>query len=320
MLVEMIEKELQLDAGYVGMLARTASHRYKEYFVRKASGGFRQILHPAKELKTLQRWIHERILSQLPVHPSAAAYRPGQGLLDHVSRHSGAHYLLRMDFENFFPCLRDEDIRLHFRKHSQLLPAEWSNNDTEILLKFVCVGGCLTIGSVTSPSLSNTLCYDLDSLLSKYCQELGITYTRYADDLFFSTKVRNLLSTVEIQVSKTVKRLEYPKNLCINLHKTRHSSKKGRMPVTGLMLTPDGRVSVGRKRKRKVKAQVHQWDSLSKDEKRSVAGYLAYCMAVEPEFVNSLHRKYGPMRMTKIKEFMRFDSDKDALLKGEVTF
>lgn len=309
MLIEMIERELQLDAAYLRMLARTASHRYKTYTIRKASGGTRDIHHPAKELKTVQRWIHEKILEKMPLHVSAAAYRRGQGLLSHVSRHSGAKYLLRMDFKDFFPSLTDHDIRAHFRKYADLLPSRWSDNDTEILAKFVCRRGCLTIGAVTSPALSNTLCYDLDCALSSYCQKRKVTYTRYADDLFFSATRPNQLPAAERQVTKILSRLAYPRNLRINETKTRHSSKKGRMAVTGLILTPEGGVSIGRERKRRVKAQVHQWDGLLEDEKLSLAGYLAFCMAVDPEFFASLYRKYGAAHMTRIREFARAGSD-----------
>jgi RNA-directed DNA polymerase len=301
MLIEMIAQELQLDPGYLTMLAMTASHRYKEYFIPKASGGRRRILHPARELKTVQRWIHGKIISQFPVHESAGAYRRGQGILAHVTRHRGERFFLRMDFEDFFPSLSAEDIRRHFWKHAGLLPSQWSDRDTEILNRFVCVKGRLTIGAVTSPSLSNTLCYELDCVLFNHCSRNGITYTRYADDLFFSTRIPNLLAQVESLVTSTLKSLEYPLDLHINKDKTRHSSKKGRVGITGLILTSDGKVSIGRKRKRRVKALIHQWDSLEPSERRSLAGYLAYCASVEPDFLDTLCRKYGNQRMEEIK-------------------
>jgi len=302
MLLEMLEKDLQLSTAYLDMLARTASHRYKEYFIPKASGGLRQIFHPARELKTVQRWIHKMILCNFPVHPAAGAYRPRQGLLSHVSLHKGACFLLRMDFEDFFPSLTADDVHSHFRAHIKLLPVGWSYADTELLVKLVCRRGRLTIGAITSPALSNTLCYELDSLLDEYCKQLGVMYTRYADDMFFSTQHRDRLSGVERRVIYTVKGLKWPKHLRVNADKTRHSSKKGRMAVTGLVLTSDGQVSLGHQRKRRVRALVHQWDDLMDDKRRSLAGYLAYCMAVEPRFVDALCHKYGAQRIAEIRE------------------
>jgi RNA-directed DNA polymerase len=314
MLIPMIEKELQLDAGYLTMLAATASHRYKEFFIDKASGGKRRILHPAKELKTVQRWIHERIISHFPVHESAGAYRRGQGLLDHVTRHRGNRFFLRMDFEDFFPSLSADDIRHHFRKHAEVLPPQWSDQDTDLLNRFVCVKGQLTIGAVTSPSLSNTLCYELDCLLFNHCFRNRIVYTRYADDLFFSTSTPNLLSQVETLMFGLLKSLEYPRDLRINQDKTRHSSQKGHVGITGLTLTPDGKVSIGRKRKRRLKALIHQWDSLGTDGRRSLAGHLAYCKAVEPDFLDALYRKYGNQRLHEIRTFPAFlDTEKSSV-------
>ena len=208
-----------------------------------------------------------------------------------------------MDFEDFFPSLSGNDVRAHFREHSNVLPPGWTQVDTETLVQFVCVKGQLTIGSVTSPALSNTLCYELDRLLHEYCTELGVTYTRYADDMFFSTDQRNQLSKVERKVIETVKRLECPQSLRIKQEKTRHCSRKGRMVITGLIVTPDGKVSLGRERKRRVKALVHRWDTLEEEQKISLSGYMAYCMAVEPTFVQSLYGKYGPERMAQIREF-----------------
>lgn len=126
-------------------------------------------MHPATELKAIQRWIHERILSEFPVHQAAGAYRRGKGLLHHVSHHKGRRYLLRMDFEDFFPSLTASDIELHLRNHSDCLPCGWADRDTQILLNLVCLRGRLTIGAVTSPSLSNTLCFQMDTLISERC-------------------------------------------------------------------------------------------------------------------------------------------------------
>jgi RNA-directed DNA polymerase len=111
-------------------------------------------------------------------------------------------------------------------------------------------------------------------------------------------------------VISMLKSLEYPAHLRINQRKTRHFSKKGRVAITGLIVTPDGKVSIGRKTKRRIRALVHQWDTLEPTERSNLAGFLAYCASVEPTFLNALYQKYGKARMEEIKSFPMSSGEK----------
>ena len=101
MIVQQISKELGLSPGYLDKLARTASFRYKKYSIKKRSGGQRLIHHPARELKLIQRWLVEKILSHLPVHRAATAYRRGSSIRKNAALHVDNNYLLRVDFQDF---------------------------------------------------------------------------------------------------------------------------------------------------------------------------------------------------------------------------
>ena len=70
---------------------------------------------------------------------------------------------------------------------------------------------------------------------------MGVKYTRYADDLFFSTREPNVLKQIEKEVNSIVSNLSVPAKLTVNSKKTRHSSKKGARHVTGIVLGSDGR-------------------------------------------------------------------------------
>jgi RNA-directed DNA polymerase len=287
MLIERIAYELALPDKYVLSLLRTASFRYKTYYIPKRGGGQREIHHPSKSLKSVQRWLLRHILMKLPVHTAAMAYIPGRSIANNARVHSNSRFLLRMDFTNFFPSISDDDIRNYIDK-SPVHFSGWEESDVEVFCRFVCRWRFLTIGAPTSPTLSNILCYELDERLSLLATHANCSYTRYADDLFFSTELPNVLKSIESSVLDICSNLSIPKNLTINSSKTRHSSKRGRRRVTGLVLSTDKTISVGRNLKRKIRSLIHKYDSLDTRTRRHLSGLITYVASIDPEFINSL--------------------------------
>lgn len=289
-------EELRLPVTYLDRLARTASHLYKRYSIRKRTGGSRRIDHPARQLKAVQRWLLHNVIDEWPVHDSAHAYRRTRGIRSNAEAHLGARYLLRMDFADFFPSITAEDIR-HFVEQHRGLVEDWDDEDVDFFTSIVTRRARLTIGAPTSPHLSNLLCHSLDAVIAERCAQLGVTYTRYADDMFFSTTERDLLHALQGDIAQIVEQLECPSQLEINNDKTHHASKAGRISVTGLVLTQDGNVSIGRSRKRYLRSLVYRYAELTSEEQRSLAGHLAFVQSIEPDFINRLVLKYGPRRV-----------------------
>lgn len=85
-----------------------------------------------------------------------------------------------------------------------------------------------------------------DQLLSEICAKAGITYTRYADDMTFSTQRENVLFMLKEQIATLLAQSGY-ENITINESKTVFSSKAHNRHVTGVTLTNDNQLSVGRK-------------------------------------------------------------------------
>jgi RNA-directed DNA polymerase len=141
--------------------------------------------------------------------------------------------------------------------------------------------------------LSNALCYELDEQLTVLATRNAVTYTRYADDLFFSTQHPNVLRRVQAAVPGICADLVCPANLAINPAKTRHSSRIGARRVTGITLGSDGRTYLGRAVKRRIRAMIFRLDALSDREKASLRGWVAYAGGIDPDFLNSLIAKYG---------------------------
>jgi RNA-directed DNA polymerase len=223
------------------------------------------------------------------------AYRKAISTWNNACCHAGSSYLLRMDFENFVESIT-VDLQVYMVNRVHLFPG-WTANDKETFSRLICRNGTLTVGAPTSPGISNALCFDFDRMMEDYYQREDMVYTRYADDLFFSTHRPDALSALEAEVPKMIGSLSCPANLTVNTAKTRHSSKRGARHVTGLTLGSDGKVYVGRSIKRKIRAQIHQFASLSNHERTALAGLLAYVVGYDPSFINSLITKYGHERV-----------------------
>ncbi len=292
MLLERMTATSGLSMRYLRATSSSASHRYKVYFIAKRSGGRRKIHHPSRQLKGLQRWLLQEVLSEWPVHDAAFAYRKGMSIAKHAAVHRGARFVLRMDFRDFFPSISVQDFG-RYRKSNSGLFREWSGGDIEFFENVIFRFGELTIGAPTSPAFSNALCFYLDEELTAEARRQQCKYTRYADDLFFSCQRPEVLSSLEKSVVSIVESLSLPSDLELNLKKTRHSSRKRRQRITGVVLTSDGGISVGRNLKRTLSAMVHQVDKLGEKERERLAGMLAFVHGVEPDFTDRLIRKYS---------------------------
>ena len=132
--------------------------------------------------------------------------------------------------------------------------------------------------------------------MERLAREQDVVYTRYADDLYFSSRRRDVLSAFPGEVHRIVGDLALPGNLVVNDTKTFHSSRKGRRVVTGLVLTPDGGVSIGRARKRYIRHLVHHFEELGEAERKQLQGWIAFAVGIEPDFANRLVLKYGDAR------------------------
>lgn len=293
MLARKMAEGLGLPFEYIHNTSLRATHMYRTYTVPKRSGGSRTIYHPSKELKALQRWLVHHVVSTLPVHQSAFAYRPGKSIRDHADQHRRSRFLLRLDLVDFFPSIKSDDLSTFM----QSARSDYDQADLAFLCRLVCRFGELTIGSPSSPGLSNAICLEMDNRLDALARRFGSTYTRYADDLYFSSELPGQLSLVEKEACGIVETLDLPKMLRVNHKKTRHMSRKGRRQITGLILTSDGNTSLGRDRKRSVRTRVHLLNTLSSDEKLKLAGDIAYCRGIEPDFYNRLVLKFGASLM-----------------------
>jgi RNA-directed DNA polymerase len=276
----------------------TIPNRYKRYMIPKRNGsGERLIAQPAKAVKPIQR-LCENILRKngLPIHNAAMAYEKGTGIKLNAQQHMDNNYLLKMDFSNFFPSITPDVFFAVCSSHGLVFTEEDKGILTAILFwraKRNC-GLELSIGAPSSPYISNAVMYFFDERISEYCANKKITYTRYADDLTFSTNIKDSLFCIPQAVDEIIKKLGQS-HLVTNKDKTVFASKKNNRHITGVTISNNGSLSIGRNRKKILRSMVHRYclGLLSKEETLKLKGHLGFAKHIEPDFIVRLSKKYG---------------------------
>ncbi len=303
-LLKRIGEDFFVSEADIGRIFSRAPHTYKQYTIPKRSGGRRTIAQPARETKYIQGWLIENLFHSLPVHSCAMAYKKGASIKKNALVHVANPYLVKFDFKDFFHSIKEGDLASHF---ATFFGGDLTPDEIKLVARVSCKKskeggeGCLSIGAPSSPILSNTLLYDFDRAVYAWCSERNIRYTRYADDLTFSTDVKGQSSTIEPKIRELVKS-ECIVKLRFNLQKTTHLSKKSQRRVTGLIITNDHKLSLGRARKKEIKALIHRYASgkLDNGSLLKLQGLLGFAKDIEPRFLVSMYKKYSFELVNKI--------------------
>lgn len=304
-LVNLLCDELPFTRAEALELVRSAPKRYKVHFIEKRNGrGMRLIAQPTAELKAVQRWVVTRFISRMPIHEAASAYRANKNIGDHARIHANNKYLLKIDFKDFFPSIVATDFKRHARKYLGIDTKLASELSLLLFRREKNRKLVLSIGAPSSPMLSNTLMYEFDTKLTEFCKTKEIIYSRYADDLALSTNKPHELDEVFKYVSDLLKVLPYPR-LTINEKKTVFTSKKYQRKLTGLTLTNSGSISLGRDRKREIRAMADYYRKGKLDEglHGRLKGFLAFALSVEPEFVLTIKKLLGEEMYVSLTSF-----------------
>ena len=298
MILQFLSSLLNLEIDEIIKFINSSPHRYKVYKIpKRKKGEFRTIAQPSSQLKFIQKAVIKEFFSDLPIHNRAMAYVKGKGIKDNALMHVNNDFLLKMDFENFFPSIGPEDFINHLKKSSNLMLSEKDEFFIKNIFFWAQIRSkplVMSIGAPSSPFISNAVMYPFDEKIDEYCKKNGITYTRYADDLVFSTSIPKVLFLLPSFIEKTIKSLSYPR-LKINYEKTVFSSKKHNRHITGLTITNESKISIGRAKKRYISSLVHK-HTLSQIDSVQLSylkGYLAFCFDVEDQFIKQLEKKYG---------------------------
>lgn len=227
-------------------IANKDKHYVSFRIPKKHSSEKRIINAPKKKLKMAQKIILVEILEKIPCSEYSTAFiKNKNGLLKNALIHKEKVFLLKMDFKNFFQCIKREKIQKNF------MELGYDNKISDILAGLCTFFNELPQGGICSPYLSNLACYKLDKEISEFCNTNNISYTRYADDLMFSAN--------DLEILKNLKDIELPKiiannrttyfNIELNLEKTKLIKNTSHKKVTGITIN-DGNMKVSKKNKK----------------------------------------------------------------------
>lgn len=229
----------------------SANKNIRVYTKEKKNGDVRYIYQPSIKLKKIQKWILSEILSTIPISPGAHAFVKERSIYTNAEQHfrlNQKFWLYATDIKDFFDSISQKKVKKIF------LNLGYSDEVSLLLSNFCCINNFVVQGFSTSPSISNIIFKELDNIFISAARRYDITYTRYADDLFFSGLIDNQsnLSKIKNIVMYSLKR----EQLTINTDKNRFFSLDDHKKITGLNITEKA-ITVSQKRKRFLEKEIY---------------------------------------------------------------
>ena len=231
--------------------------RCKTFRLRKKHGGYREITALKGRLHDVLHILNIVLQTYDEPTPWAYGFVCGRSVVDNARPHVGKRYILNLDLKNFFPTITRRQV-------ADCLMAEPFGFS---LLAAELVSGLATVrmdngeevlaqGFATSPTLSNFICREMDKEIAGVAAAQGVTFTRYADDLTFSSDADILRPQGELaqQVKTIVERYGF----ILNEAKTHLQRRGRRQEVTGLMVTE--KVNVSRRYVREIRSLLYIWE------------------------------------------------------------
>lgn len=339
-LLNYIEKKFTSNKSYtkiissrdLNYLAQSKDKRYSEFFIKKKSGFERNINAPDEYLKRVQQLLNIllQIVFQDKVHNCTNGFLFDRNIVRNALPHVDKRYVLNMDIKDFFPSV-------NFRRIKKVLEFEPFNLvDTREFIGFIITNisvynGILPQGAPTSPIISNIVTQKLDRRISKYCDSLKVKYTRYADDLSFSSNKSILTFEFQNKIISIIKE----EGFTVNADKTRLNTNRQRQEVTGIIVNK--KLNINRTYLKKVRTILHNWEIRgdlytqqifekhyshkekgSPDFRKVVSGYIHFIGLVRgknDELFNKLLFKFGYLNNQINYEFISHSSVRNKLVK-----
>ncbi|MGJ5898361.1 reverse transcriptase family protein [Streptomyces niveiscabiei] len=305
----------------------------------------RTVSSPEPSLLQVQQWILRSIAEKIPTHSSSYAYSPGRSVKQCASRHVGAKWLIKLDIRNFFESITEVPVYRVFRRVGyEPLPAlelarvctRYDERDPGMRLDRVLVRakeyssiqvyrkpllGFLPQGAPTSGALANQVAMPLDERLSAIADSRGLIYTRYADDMTFSSGgpfTRSAALTLINQVSGAIRQ----RGFAVHDQKTRIVTPGARKVVLGLLVDGD-RVRLTKKMRQRISLHVRGVETFgfidhAKHVKFSsvdglvlhVSGLISYASDIEPAWADEFKQRWRNVVAEKLDvELPSFNRD-----------
>lgn len=261
---------LEIDRAHLNyhLYISPRSTRYTIFEIPKRSGGTRKITTPVTALKIIQRKLNQ-VLQHVYYdkrRPSVHSFIHDHSILTNASKHLRREWVLNLDLKDFFPSITFPRVIGLFKKKPYEIPPPAAT----VLAQICCFEDKLPQGAPTSPIVSNMLCAKLDNELGRLARKHKCKYTRYADDITFSTynydfpsALAKINSLGQVELGDELNRIINENWFEVNPDKVRLRRINLRQEVTGLTVNDfnmSGRPNVKRQYVRQIRAMLHAWE------------------------------------------------------------
>ncbi|MDE2937951.1 MAG: reverse transcriptase domain-containing protein [Chloroflexota bacterium] len=211
--------------------------RYTTFYIPKKKGKSRKIDAPTNNIKILQQKLNQVLQAVYRSKPSAHGFVEGKSVRSNAAVHIKKTWVLNLDLEDFFPSINFGRVRGMFMAKPYNVPERVAT----VLAHLCCYNRYLPQGAPTSPVVSNMICARMDSELQRLAARNRCTYTRYADDITFSTTQRRFPRNLayydglkQIQPGHELLKVIADNGFSVNHDKVWLRGRSSRQTVTGV--------------------------------------------------------------------------------------
>jgi RNA-directed DNA polymerase len=279
---------------------------YRVFLIHKASGGKRRIASPPPTIAVFQRKLLSCMTEMVVPKPPVHGFAQDRSVVTNAKVHLNTKLILNIDLLDFFPTFNFGRVRGMFRSR----PFSFPDKVASVLAQTCCFGGSLPQGGPTSPMISNIICRGLDRDLARLASNHSCRYTRYADDITFSTTKDGFptalaatpptLQDPTLTLGADLFAVLKKHSLILNSQKSRMRRKSERQVVTGIIVNE--KINVPRDYVRNIRSILHDCESngmlkanlkfLQKDKKKARVG-------ASPPVLVHLRGKLDYLRMVR---------------------
>jgi len=306
------------------------AEKYHVFKVQKKSGKLRYISAPSTALKIIQRKLSQVLYSVYRPNRAVHGFVPAQSIVTNAKQHARKRFVFNVDLKDFFSSIHYGRVRGVFMAPPYHLPAKVAT----VLAQICCFDNKLPQGAPTSPVVSNMVCARLDSQLKKLAKEMRCTYTRYADDITFSTTISrfphdccyiNVSSDggeFKSSVGNRLLRTIEDNGFKVNIEKTRLQHKTRHQEVTGLTVNQFPNVKRSFIREIDLMLRIWERDGLIESQKSFVKKRMKEVSPSEeiPFFAEVIRGKINFLGMVRGKDnkiYLKYLNKYKSLAKAE---
>ena len=230
--------------SYSEVLNSISKDDYSEFEIPKKNGK-RTITSISKDSKmyTLQKLLNCNFIDKQITPVCVKGFKKGENYLSYLEEHIGSEYFLRLDITDFFPSITKENIKKELFNVIVCEEDEEKQKIADLISDIVTFEDVLPQGAPSSPGISNIFMTRIDQRILKYCQVFDISYTRYADDLLFSSKSFDFKD--KKWFIKKIKHILSSQGLKLNYNKIKYGNDE--ISLNGYVISKNGlRISRGR--------------------------------------------------------------------------